>query len=350
MSNELWIQLKPKKSDYIALAKNLQIPALKLASVLENLQELYWLAADTIKIKSKLIDRDQLQIAFKGIEPGSIEVGVEPVLTLTQTPMTPSITKEISDTEKISNELTDWAENLINTDEKKALDFINDRIRTVKGRIVCFRGFYGIWGDDDWETVFIINKKTPSQLEVKLDSKFRKRIRKFIDQEIKREDTFYEGVITRMQIDGSPKFCIKAFDGKIIECNIPEKDRRNLKDLFGTSVRIEGTIRMKGYTRTFEKITGIKKMNQKSYSKINDLELAHPLDLNVDYRDDSFILTNDQYNIMIWGYDEKELNEQLYSCLLELKKEIYEEKDENLTKDALQLKQRLNYLFNFDED
>jgi hypothetical protein len=89
-------------------------------------------------------------------------------------------------------------------------------------------------------------------------------------------------------------------------------------------------------------------MNNKeeiSIKSIRGYSFSKPIVLKRTVKDGLIILKNDDYNIRVCGHGDEELQQNLEEEIDFLKQNYIDEKEENLSTDAVALKKRLEELF-----
>lgn len=115
-----------------------------------------------------------------------------------------------------------------------------------------------------------------------------------------------------------------------------------------TLLELEGEYSKEPGVKTIPKITNIKRIKEGftlKYKKVGEIELAKPLVLEVEWLDETFLLKNESYSIIVGGENEKEFLNQLEFALEYVRDVYFREKDETLTLGAQELKRRLQDLF-----
>lgn len=146
------------------------------------------------------------------------------------------------------------------------------------------------------------------------------------------------------------EFYVDLINGEEATCYYNPDDLQHIIDKLNRFdlIEIKGDYSKEPGTRTKPKIFNTKGVNRNftlSFDKVGMIEFIQPLELKVSWESGGYILTNEDYNITVAGRKEEEYLEELKFAVEYVKQEYYEEKDENLTYNAQQLKRRLQELF-----
>lgn len=194
---------------------------------------------------------------------------------------------------------------------------------------------------------FKIRFKTPQGSYLELRSSYKLVLKGLLSEE-SRENVSTKGVLSMIQVTPNKQKTIRIIgpDGKI-NCNFPKELEETAKKLLGKPVIIYGyaVFEASGNIKEITEVNKIKQFTDLELSRIfsgtEELQFSQPLVVSVDYKDDQWIMENSELGAISTNANYVECLDDFHKEVLFVWKEYGQSNEVDLTKDALDLRNKI---------
>ena len=317
------------------------VDAKLLGEILINMQTIIYHAANKLaNVKRDKHFYDLYKVGFTKIEKGSAIISLEPM----------SGTRTLFEEVPLEHPMKELFTliNLINENPDEGRNYLSEKIKESKDRLVLEAKLYEIWSIKGLDISLKFDGfKFSSGGYVPLRKDREEILTKWLEEDMKEASRKIEGIITRIKADGRNRyFTILSMDGEMYKYEYtPSKTdiETQVIELIKTPVEIIGITAGGVRSKVIKEILELRPLDKIKIEDLDDIKLKKPLliDISYDSEDDLWVLEND--NLRIYGVGEtyEEALERLKENLEIVIEEYMYEDDSKLTETAKQLKQRL---------
>ena len=226
---------------------------------------------------------------------------------------------------------------------------ILDKIKHPLHHVRILEDIYKIWPHDF--SKYKIRLKTPEGTQIELKPNFRLLIHSLISEEF-REKVSTKGVLSMFQVAPTKQKIIRIIGLDVkINCNFPKELEKNAKKLVGKPAIIYGhaVFDANGNIKEITEVDKIKQFTDLKLSSIfsgtEELQFSQPLIVSIDYKEDMWIMENRELGAVAINTMYDECLDSFHKEILFIWKEYNRSSDNELSLDAINLKNKiLEYL------
>ncbi len=231
------------------------------------------------------------------------------------------------------------------TGEGELEDSMNNMIQHPLHRSRIVEDIYKMWPDE--HGVYRIKFRTPRAELLELNPGHKLTIEGLLSRFRTRKVSSVKGVLSMIEVAPKEKVIrVIGPDGRI-KCIFPKEQEETAIRLLGKPVLVYGEANFDadGNVREIAEVSQIKPFSHlellRIFSNAEELQLSQPLVVAVDYRDNMWVMENEELAVSSIAIEYEECLRDFNSAVLMVWKEYAKADNKELTKDAIELKRKI---------